>query len=150
MKLKKNELNFMFKPKKKILTRRSFAYILDILIVDMFIVFPFKSFLEDYNYIINFNFDFKFIVLVLVVALLTLSYFAVFEYYFNQTIGKLILGIKTISRKGRLTFTQALNRNVSKISTLLLILDCLYLLKKTNQRYSDKLAHTMVVDKDEF
>ena len=48
----------------------------------------------------------------------------------------------------KIMFWQALLRNVTKISTMFLLLDIAYMLvSKTNQRYFERLSYTTVVEK---
>lgn len=83
-----------------------------------------------------------------IISILTLGYWSVLEYKLNQTIGKLLLNLYTVPDKGKkLTFHQAFTRNISKISTVILILDCIPLLnRKNNKRYLEKVSKTRVID----
>lgn len=124
------------------LWRRIFAYIIDVIILGFVVVSPFKKYLvvetiKD----ITMNTVFVYFI----IALLTILYFAVFEFYFAQTIGKLFLGIKVKSKMKELSFNQCFYRNLSKLSTLLYILDLLYLLKNKKQRYMEIRSKTVTV-----
>jgi len=71
------------------------------------------------------------------------------EWKFNQSVGKILLGLVVVSTtKKTLTFGQALTRNVTKLSNILLILDCINIFKdkKKNQRYFEKISKTQVLE----
>ncbi|MDD5178523.1 MAG: RDD family protein [Candidatus Nanoarchaeia archaeon] len=150
MKLRKTEINKILNQDSPSLAKRFFAFIIDIIIINLVIVYPFNSLINTKTILTDVTINFNTVLVLFVIALLTVIYFAVFEFYFEQTIGKLIFKIKVISRTGKPSFMQIFNRNISKISFIVLILDCLYLFKKTGQRYLDKLTNTMVVNKNEI
>lgn len=83
-----------------------------------------------------------------IIAILTLFYWSFLEYKFGQTVGKVLMRIQvsSVNRK-KLTLSQIITRNVTKLSTFLLILDTIYLLiKKKDQRFSETFAKTTVVE----
>lgn len=78
------------------------------------------------------------------------GYFVVFEKMFSMTPGKRLFGLSVCDESGiRLTWSQALTRNITKAEILLLLLELLiarYKHKKY-QRLLDSVATTIVVKK---
>lgn len=78
-------------------------------------------------------------------------YSAFFEYSMGGTIGKLILGLKVVSTKGKLDLSDAVVRNITKIYPLLLLIEFVITLvvetTDAHQRYLDKLSKTTVIEK---
>jgi len=139
------------------LWRRVFAYLIDSFIVSMIIFFPLRNFYpespnpETISEMISFfssDFTGGVILISLIAAILTILYWAVLEFKISQSIGKMVMGIKVISTKDKLTFSQCIIRNLTKISTLLLLLDTAYMFKSGNQRFLDTIANTQVVMKN--
>ncbi len=135
--------------------RRSFAYIVDLLIINLILVAPFQkilnipnqSYQETYNFLINNpNTMYSILFASMILFILILLYWSLLEYYISQTIGKMLFGISVISLKKNLTFKQTLIRNLSKFSLPLLIVDSLnILIKSKNQRYLEKISNTLVI-----
>ncbi|MDD5331456.1 MAG: RDD family protein [Candidatus Nanoarchaeia archaeon] len=149
MKNGKRDVEELLKPERpKLLLKRIFAFLIDVLIINLILIYPFRKLLEKYTDITNISFNFDFFILVLVICLITLFYFAVFEYYFEQTFGKLIFKLKVSSRREKPKFIQTIIRNLSKISIVILIIDCVYLLNRKGQRVLEKISNTRVM-KDE-
>ena len=134
------------------LWKRVLAYIVDALVL-AFILSPLEPLAPSYSSFTDFFQQFttpiytvQFFFSVLFVLLFTLAYWSVLEYRFQQTLGKYFFSLKVISEQKELRFSQCLLRNVSKISSLLLFLDVLYMIfARTSQRYSETLAHTEVI-----
>jgi len=137
--------------------KRGVAYIIDMFIISFIVLGPFSSLYKadvEINSIADFvgslqaSFALEFWILGLVIALLTLFYWAFMEWKFGQSVGKIFLGLYVKPKKGELKFGQALVRNVTKLSTLIILLDCLYILKnkKKNQRFFEKLSDTFVIE----
>lgn len=138
--------------------KRALAYVIDIIIINIFIIWPFKpltdikyegnNFWEIYNNLKN-NQDVLVTLFItgITIAILTILYWAILEYYIQQSLGKWILKIRVRSKLKNLSFWQCFVRNITKLSSLLLILDSLYLIfMKTNQRYFEKISNTEVVE----
>jgi len=125
--------------KKVSLMKRVVAYLIDMVIVS-FILYPLMGF--DY---LNFEFNIQVAIVAVISIFVTYLYFVLFEFYLNQTFGKIIFGIYVRSVSGKLKLSQVLIRNISKIGWELIILDTLYLyIKKIDQRYLEVLSKTMV------
>jgi len=116
----------------KLLLKRTLAYFIDIIIV-VLVTYPLwsgeKSIIKQ--------------VLSIVILIL---YFSLMEYKLEQTIGKFITNIK-VKTKGKLRFKQALIRNLSKASTIVLLIDSIPIIfKNKKQRYLERLSKTEVED----
>ncbi len=142
------------------LWKRALAYLLDVLIVNVVIVLPFQSLIkmgESLSITESFRFFSqnaagaqRFLIMSLIVMIMTILYWAVFEYRYRQTIGKLImkLEVRSLVNKDRLTFAQCFLRSISKVSTLVLAIDCIPLiLRKGHQRYLERSSATDVAEK---
>jgi uncharacterized RDD family membrane protein YckC len=153
------------------LVRRLLAFIADILILDFFVLDPFRSlfrsslpsgnFTEIYNFIMN-NQAFMGQVYVssVFMALVTIVYFAVMEWKFGQSLGKMIFRIYVVAEAGGrgrkpaegITFWQSLLRNLYLVPLfpfyLLIVIDPVYMFFNTkNQRLSEVLSRSIVVEK---
>jgi len=132
--------------------RRFAAYFLDTIIIGLVITLPFGyaygSGMGSFEALNSAGFSIKTFLLSMFIAGLTVLYWAILEYKLRQSIGKMILGIYVKPLTKKFTFWQALLRNLTKISSLLLILDCVYMFcMKTNQRFMETLAETEVLRK---
>ena len=139
-----------FKPKqdKVPLWKRIIAYLIDTLILTGVVFYPLSKKLEIQN---SLEFILKnpsqYILITIVIALLTILYWAILEFQIQQSFGKMLMRIKVRSKTKILTFSQCFIRNISKISSLFLIIDTLYMvIKNTNQRYFEKLSNTEVIN----
>ncbi len=125
-----------------IIVKRVIAYILDLIIIGFAVVGPIKKYVTVESFKdINPNSIFTYGLMLF----MTLLYFAIFEYYFGQTIGKMLMRIKVKSLKGKLELWQCLLRNLSKIMTGFYILDLIYIMKSKNQRYLEFRTKTETV-----
>ncbi|HLC72994.1 MAG TPA: RDD family protein [Candidatus Nanoarchaeia archaeon] len=134
------------------LWKRAVAYLIDVLVLAL-VLAPLQPMDVSYDslsvlveqFAILFS-TFQFIFSILLVLLLSLAYWTLLEYNYQQTLGKYLLHLRVISEEKHLRFSQCLLRNISKLSSLLLFADVLYMLfSHTSQRYSETLAHTEVV-----
>ena len=129
--------------------KRSFAYVIDFILINLVIIYPFKNVFSDLPTsfeLLSSSLTSRLILAFILILVLTILYFVVFEFLFAQTIGKMLWKIKVVSEGEHLKFNQVLVRNLSKFSLLILLIDCLGFLKGTRQRYLDILASTRVVD----
>ena len=152
MRLKKSELNKLLgKNDIAPFWKRFIAYILDSLIINLIIVLPFKGILDSVYkgnlFQMGFN-DIKSAILIItVMSFLTLFYWVLLEYRTQQTIGKYLMNIYVMSTNKKFSFLQIVIRNIAKISAPLLILDVVYMFYNNNQRYTEKLSETKVMEK---
>lgn len=153
-------LRFINKAVNSPLWKRILAFILDVLILDLVIISPFQKFFKGivpenvsfkglFSYFMEGTFDLsKLLIAALFIMLITLFYWALLEWKLGQSVGKLVLNIFVRStKKEKLTLGQCFVRNLSKVSTLLLFFDVLYmLLRKQNQRWLEEVSNTEVVE----
>lgn len=131
--------------------RRVLAYVLDTLLIALVIGLPIGYAYENsddskFEFISAKDFNAKDLILGSAIGILTVLYWAIFEYKLRQSPGKMLTKIYVSPTNKELTFSHAIIRNLTKISLFLLILDCLYMVfKKTHQRYTETIAQTEVV-----
>jgi len=143
------------------LWKRVFAYVVDAIIISIIVELPFaavtgkifvtqeNNFFSSYNFLINNPQKVQLVILTtLIIAALTLFYWSIFEYKLKQTLGKMLFKLYVKSEKGELTYHQTLLRNITKISFILLVLDCIGLINSPrSQRFSEKWSKTYVMDR---
>ena len=137
-------------PLKKLLRRskkqvgifpRVGAYLVDLVLLNLAVVYPFDAILSQVEG--AFSFNAQIVCVALFTVLLSYIYWTVMDYSFSQTIGKMVFGLRV---KGKLTLRQAFVRNVTKPFSLLLLLDSWkVLLRGAKQRYSEEVSKTWVV-----
>ena len=129
--------------------RRFLAYVLDMALINLLVVLPFKQYLQNYSqYSLSFSKtgDSRVIAITLLVVLLSLFYFITLEFRLKQTLGKMLFKIRVASTQGELTLQQVFLRNVTKPFPALLFVDTFYMFfKKTNQRLFEKFSNTEVI-----
>lgn len=78
-------------------------------------------------------------------------YSALLEYAIGTTLGKAIMGLKVVSTQGKLELPNTMLRNVTKIYSLLLLVEFIVTLvietTDAHQRFADRLAKTTVIEK---
>ena len=137
------------------LWKRACAYVIDVLILSVIVFLPLNKLFPtpateaasfaDIMSSINQQMSGKVIIIALLAAILTLLYWSILEYKLGQSIGKMLMKIKVYSATP-LTFWQCVLRNVTKVSTLFLFLDTLYMLKSGTQRFFEHLSQTEVIE----
>ena len=154
-------------PKEKVFTgpaslfRRFFAFVIDLLVIDIVIFFPFRGILEKtmpkasykeaYQFLISNPGYSKLISIIMVAAgILSIFYFALLEYKLNQSIGKMFLGVFVKNELKEKRFWQYLVRSMFLLPIfpfiLLCILDPIFMFfTKNNQRLSEILSKTRTV-----
>lgn len=145
------------------LWKRAFAYVLDVFVINLVIIMPFQKVLEDlgkgfaekgffetYKLLAQAELQTvlpKLLFIFTIISFLSILYWAVLEYKIGQSVGKILFNIHVKSQTKRLTFWQCFLRNVTKISTLPLILDASYMIfTRGYQRYFEKLSKTFVLE----
>ena len=145
------------------LWKRILAFFIDILIVAVFVLFPFASLFEkilpkDYSFsemlslLSSTEYTGYALSIYLASSILMLLYFYLLEKRMGQTIGKKLLNIYVVSDNNDLKRWQLLVRNLVFIPVfpfdLLVIADPLFMIfTKTGQRLSEILSRTKVVEK---
>ncbi len=147
--------------------KRIAAFIIDITIINLVVLFPFRSLFrdfmpKDYSFtetyaMLSTSTDYtKFISSVsIAISILVILYFLFMERKMRQTIGKMIMGIYVASDADSLKAWQLIARNLVFIPifpfVLLWIVDPLFMFfTKTNQRLTEILSRTKVVEKYTF
>ncbi len=134
------------------LWKRFIAYLIDALVLAL-VLSPLASFdtsatsfSDFFNSFKTTDYTFQFFFSLFLVLLLSLVYWSFLEYRFQQTLGKYFFHLQVVSEQKQLRFSQCLVRNISKLSTILLLADVLYMFfSRSSQRYSETLAHTEVI-----
>lgn len=142
--------------------KRVLAFITDIIIISFVIATPFRiliinlipsniNFLELQSYlksnlILTNQINFLFIL----IGIISVFYFSYFEYKIQQTPGKMLFKIYTISEDKNSNFLQYLLSNITFIPAfpfyLLWVIDPIYtLISSKNQRLMEKLTRTLVI-----
>lgn len=135
------------------LWKRACAYLIDALILSLIIYVPLKKAVPtaviDQSALFSpmmYQHVKSIIISFLIVALLTILYWSILEYKTSQSLGKMLMKLKVQSTEKSLTFRQCVLRNLTKISSLFLLLDTLYILKSGTRRFFDVLSRTEVID----
>ena len=126
--------------------KRIIAYLIDLLIINSLLLRPFGVFSKNMNFGLKLAFSKEGLIIGLSTALITLLYWTLLEFLVRQSIGKIIVRIYVSSKTKTLTLQQCIIRNISKIAPPILLIDVLYaIVKKTNQRYFEKISNTEVL-----
>jgi len=142
------------------LLRRVLAFLVDLLVIDLVIISPFRGILQKivpkggsdaYNFLIsNPGYGRTLSLIMLIIGILSVLYFALLEYKFSQSIGKMLFGLFVKSELKQKRLWQYAVRSMFLLMIfpfiLLLILDPVFMFfTKTNQRLSEILSKTRTV-----
>jgi len=144
--------------------KRIAAFFLDMMIINLVVLLPFRrlfqniipkeySFSEAYKFLSSSaNFTSYISSISFVMSILIILYFLMLEKKMGQTIGKMLMKIYVVSDNKELRAWQLLARNLAFIPVfpfiLLWVIDPLFMFfTKTNQRLSEILSKTRVVEK---
>lgn len=146
-------INKKFKGVK--LWKRIVAYLIDIAILDLIVLFPFNAFFVDksldWKMLFNNQMNEQWAVLTFFMAFISLVYWVVLEYKLKQTIGKMIMKIqvKSVTEK-ELRFGQIFIRNFLKPFSVAFLIDVAYMfIMRSNQRLTEKFSGTFVGEENE-
>ena len=95
------------------------------------------------------------ITIVAMLSLMGLFYWTMLEYYFKQSIGKMLMRISVVSLTRELKLWQVLVRNITKALSvtslsILFLIDIIYMLFNANrQRLSEVISKTEVTNANE-
>jgi uncharacterized RDD family membrane protein YckC len=82
-------------------------------------------------------------------SVLFFLYCALFDYAIGGTLGKMLLGLKSVSVTGKMDIAQAIMRNISKIFLLILLIDWIVGMAvdttDPRQKWTDRLVNTSVI-----
>ncbi len=137
------------------LWRRVVAYLVDVLIVSMVVYVPLEiyalrggdseiSFTQIVDEATKTKRSVEGIFVIIMGVVLTVAYFVVLEYKLQQTLGKMLMKIKVVS-SGPLKVQQCIVRNITKVGSFILLLDCLYMFKSGHLRLFEAWSNTEVV-----
>ncbi len=151
--------SLVFKKNPAPLIKRIIAFFIDVLIIDIIIVMPFNKYIESitngqngfsyfYSLVLkNPEVIFQLAIMSFIIFVLSVAYWSILEFKTRQSIGKMLMNIKVMSKKKGFSFTQCIVRNISKPITILFLFDVLYMIfKKEKQRYFEKISDTAVVE----
>lgn len=133
--------------------KRFASFLVDSLVLSTIITKPLSSLVEvsiPKNFTDLINADFGNLVFVTsLISLINFIYWVSLEYKIQQTIGGLIFGIYVKSEKNKLSLPKTILRNITKISTILLIIDVISVfISKKKQRFTEKLTGTITLQND--
>ncbi len=129
--------------------KRVFAFLIDLAIVDLIITRPLSKLIsgmiDDVSDLLNFSFEL--FLISLFVGVLGVLYWAILEYKIGQTLGALIFKLRARSLNKGMSFPQAILRNLTKLSVVLLLIDSINILySEKRQRYFEVLSRTITVE----
>lgn len=143
--------------------KRIIAFIIDFLIINFIILFPFKrifntiipeteSFSETLNFLDNAEYTTFITVIMLLAAVLAILYFMILEKKLSQTPGKMLFNLYVKSQTKDLNYWRLFVRGMFLIPVfpfvLLWVIDPIVMLfTKENQRLLEILSKTKVVEK---
>jgi len=152
------EVKLIAEKKQAKLWKRVAAYGIDMLIINIIVLYPFKEILKKYEtntaILSGINYDSTLIILTFTVAVLALAYWVLFEHLIQQSIGKMLFNLYVVSATKAKTklakkpsLAQIVTRNVIKPFSLVLLIDVLYMIiKKKNQRLFEVFSNTKVIE----
>ena len=140
------------------LWKRVLAYVIDNILIALIVISPFLKSIQGESRTSVFDIltnmqqstSTQLFIISLCIGLLTLFYWTFLESMYGQSVGKIIMGIRTqtVDRKP-ISVMQAITRNITKLSTVLLIMDTLYMLiRKQHQRLFEMLSNTIVIEEE--
>ena len=129
--------------------KRTLAYAIDFFLVNLLVTIPFKDTLKakvEQPFFFSTATDKNLIAISLITSILLFLYFVILEKKIQQTLGKLLLGIKIKTKGKEIALTPILIRNISKPFPLILLVDTAYaLFKGKQQRLLELFSKTEVI-----
>ena len=148
------------------LLRRGLAFLVDLIVLDTLILFPLRNLImgivplgtmsDNLQLFTQNPYAANLIFLIFLYAsILSICYFTFLEYWFGQSIGKMLLGLHVVSSDGDLGFWRVLARNLFLLPVipfiLLWLIDPLWIIfSKENKRLSDVFVKANVVEQHHF
>ena len=129
--------------------RRLFAFLVDLAVVDLIITRPLSKLIsEEFNEFSDLlNFSLELVLISILIGIFAVLYWTILEYKIGQTLGGLIFKLRARSLNKRMSFPQAILRNATKISIVLLLIDSINILfSEKKQRYFEVLSRTITVE----
>jgi uncharacterized RDD family membrane protein YckC len=132
------------------LWKRVVAYIVDSMLIGVIIVKPLmlSNSEESFSGFVNMLMSKDFWVASCLIVLLTWVYWIYLDWVYGQSVGKILFKLRVVDENGKeLNFFQALVRNVSKLSFVVLFFDVLFMIFGSgDQRLFEKASKTRVVE----
>jgi len=131
--------------------KRFASFLVDSLILSTIITKPLGSLIEkkapeSFADLLSLDLGNIFLVASLI-SVINLIYWVILEYKIQQTLGGLVFGIQARAEKGKLTLTQTILRNLTKLSSIVLFIDVLGILfSKKRQRFTERLTKTITLE----
>jgi uncharacterized RDD family membrane protein YckC len=149
------------------LWKRTVSFLLDLMILDLFIFSAFRdiiistvttkgSFSETYSFLLsNPSLSKGLMYTVMLACMLALAYFVMLEYLLQQTVGKMLLDITVVSTREtspeRPGIAQCITRSIFVLPIVpfivLWLIDPIFYLFNREQRFSEYISGTRVVEK---
>ena len=132
------------------LWKRAVAYIIDLVVLDLIIAFPFRNHFKTYNLsniqdILHASKDQSLTTLAFALGILSLLYWVILEYNVHQSLGKMFMNIYVAPQE--ITLIQIIIRNITKLFQVALLIDILYMIfKRSHQRLFEVFSRTEVVE----
>jgi len=131
------------------LWKRIFAYVIDAILISIIIAshLMIKETGESFSDFVNLVLSSEFWLATIIIGVLTMVYWTFLEWKFGQSVGKIFFKIKSVNVNDKqISVSQAFIRNLSKLSSVILFLDVIYMLiSKGNQRFFERISNTKVV-----
>lgn len=137
--------------------KRLVAFLIDFLIIDFLLLYPFTGLSEKVLSAIQADFMIfqgKIILFMLAVSAIYVLYFTFFEWTLGQTIGKIAMKATSLNLKNRqMTFWQALGRNLFLIPVIpfafLWVIDPVFILLK-GRSFSEIFTKTKTIEGEKW
>jgi uncharacterized RDD family membrane protein YckC len=143
--------------------KRVIAFMLDLLVLEFFIITPFRKVITDIIpegnisaiqafLMANLQAKDTLIWITFMIGSLMLVYFAVLEYSIGQTAGKLLMKIEVVSDRKETSMWQYVVRSMFIIPVipfvLLWVIDPIYMfLNENNQRFTERISMTRTIER---
>ena len=121
------------------------AYLVDTFLLNLVVLYPLEKFLSSYADFSLSVIDMRLLLVLLFVVVLSWCYWTVMDFYFSRTLGKMFFGLRVVTKSGKLSFSQAFLRNVTKPFSVLLLFDSWKLFVRSQKmRYTEEVTSTWV------
>jgi uncharacterized RDD family membrane protein YckC len=152
MDLKKN------KTKIATIRKRVFAFLIDILLLNIIIITPFRDIFialvpkEPFTFTLTIESLYALQAVTNYILIFAFFYFVLLEFTLGQTVGKLLMNLKVKGIKKKPTFMQCMLRSLflfPLFPSIIFTIDIVYMFffSKTRQRLTENLSKTIIVEK---
>ncbi|HLC98526.1 MAG TPA: RDD family protein [Candidatus Nanoarchaeia archaeon] len=141
--------------------KRAFAFLIDLLILDLIVFFPFRTVISKIAPDVSFSslnslmsnpeLTSFFVAIAFAMGILSILYFAMLEYRIQQTIGKMLFRISVKSERNTMEFWQCLVRSIFLLPLfpfiVLWVADVLYIFfNQQRQRLLEVVSKTRTME----